>query len=147
MSFVTVGLFVSTIGFSIGLNADVFRLLAALLMVLLGVVLIVPRLQEEVAVAAGPAGWASDRLTAVSGQGIGGQFVVGLLFGAVWSPCVGPTLGAASVLAAQRQNLPEVGKRCAAGTLTSLLKIGRDHLPVADAGDKDAPWNLFALSL
>jgi hypothetical protein len=39
------------------------------------------------------------------------------------------------------------GKRCAAGTLTSLLKIGRDHLPVADAGDKDAPWNLFALSL
>lgn len=38
-------------------------------------------------------------------------------------------------------------KRCAAGTLTSLLKIGRDHLPVADAGDKDAPWSLFALSL
>jgi predicted HTH transcriptional regulator len=41
----------------------------------------------------------------------------------------------------------EKSKRCAAGTLTSLLKIGRDHLPVADAGDKDAPWNLFALSL
>jgi hypothetical protein len=38
-------------------------------------------------------------------------------------------------------------KRCAAGTLTSFLKIGRDHLPVADADDKDAPWNLFALSL
>lgn len=109
MSFVTVGLFVSTIGFSIGLDADVFRILAALLMMLLGVVLIVPRLQEEAAVAVGPAGrWASDRLTAVTGQGLGGQFVVGLLLGAVWSPCVGPTLGAASVLAAQRQNLPEV---------------------------------------
>ena len=36
-------------------------------------------------------------------------------------------------------------KRGAAGTLTSLLKIGPDHLPVAEAGDKDAPWNLFAL--
>lgn len=41
----------------------------------------------------------------------------------------------------------ERGKRCAASTLTSLLKIGRDHLPVADAGDIDAPWSLFALSL
>lgn len=142
MSSATVRLFVSTIGFSIGLNADVFRLLAALLVVLLGVVLIMLRLQEEVAVAAGPAGrWASARLTAVSGQGLGGQFVFGLPFGAR------STLGAASVLAVQRQNLPEVGKRCAAGTLTSLLKIGRDHLPVADAGDKDASWNLFALSL
>ena len=43
--------------------------------------------------------------------------------------------------------MPVLRRRCAAGTLTSLLKIGRDHLPVADAGDKDAPWNLFALSL
>ncbi len=36
---------------------------------------------------------------------------------------------------------------CAAVTLMSLLKIGRHHLLAADAGDKDPPWNLFALSL
>jgi cytochrome c biogenesis protein CcdA len=31
-----------------------------------------------------------------------------VLLGAVWSPCVGPTLGAASLLAAQGQSLPQV---------------------------------------
>ena len=34
--------------------------------------------------------------------------MIGLLLGAVWSPCVGPTLGAASLLAAQGQDLPRV---------------------------------------
>ena len=40
--------------------------------------------------------------------GLGGQFAVGLLLGAVWSPCVGPTLGAASLLAAQGRDLGQV---------------------------------------
>ena len=31
-----------------------------------------------------------------------------MLLGLVWSPCIGPTLGAATVLAAQGQNLVEV---------------------------------------
>jgi cytochrome c biogenesis protein CcdA len=33
---------------------------------------------------------------------------IGLLLGAVWSPCVGPTLGAASLLASQGHDLPQV---------------------------------------
>ena len=32
-----------------------------------------------------------------------------MLLGAVWSPCVGPTLGAASLLAAQGRDLGQVG--------------------------------------
>jgi cytochrome c-type biogenesis protein len=40
--------------------------------------------------------------------GLKGQFALGLLLGAVWSPCVGPTLGAASVLAAQGKDLGQV---------------------------------------
>ena len=39
---------------------------------------------------------------------LSGQFGVGVLLGAVWSPCVGPTLGAASLLAAQGENLSYV---------------------------------------
>jgi cytochrome c-type biogenesis protein len=42
-------------------------------------------------------------------KGTSGQFWVGVLLGAVWSPCVGPTLGAASLLAAQGRDLGEVG--------------------------------------
>jgi cytochrome c biogenesis protein CcdA len=41
-------------------------------------------------------------------SGLGGQFGVGLLLGAAWSPCVGPTLGAAAVFAAQGKNLGAV---------------------------------------
>ena len=33
---------------------------------------------------------------------------MGVLLGAVWSPCVGPTLGAASLLAAQGRDLGQV---------------------------------------
>ncbi|MEW5727261.1 MAG: cytochrome c biogenesis protein CcdA, partial [Pseudomonadota bacterium] len=41
-------------------------------------------------------------------DGLSGQFGLGLLLGAVWSPCAGPTLGAAVGLAAQRQDLAGV---------------------------------------
>ena len=43
-----------------------------------------------------------------SGRGVAGQFVVGALLGVVWTPCVGPTLGAASTLAASGRRLGAV---------------------------------------
>src|SRR6266404_9070041 len=106
VSFVAIGLFVATIGFSIGLDAGIFRGVAALLLLAGGVVLMVPRLQAQLAVAGGPASaWTDRRFGGFAVTGLKGQFVVGLLLGAVWSPCVGPTLGAASVLAAQGRSL------------------------------------------
>jgi cytochrome c-type biogenesis protein len=110
VSFAVIGLFAATIGYSIGLNADVFRYVAAGLMIAVGAVLLVPRLQDRLALAGGPlANW-SDRHFRGARQGsLPGQTAVGLLLGAVWSPCVGPTLGAASILAAQGKNLGEVG--------------------------------------
>jgi cytochrome c biogenesis protein CcdA len=44
-------------------------------------------------------------VTGLSDTGLLGQFAIGLLLGAVWSPCVGPTLGAASLLAARGESL------------------------------------------
>ena len=109
LSFVAIGLFIATIGFSIGLDAGFFRLVAALMMVAIGLVLMLPVLQMRLAAAGGPlSDWTEQRFGGFSGNGLGGQFLVGLLLGAVWSPCVGPTLGAASVLAAQGQDLGEV---------------------------------------
>lgn len=128
LSFVAIGLFVATIGFSIGLDGDFFRAFAAALMIAIGAVLMLPSLQVRLAAAAGPLGnWAEQRFGGFSTTGIGGQFMVGLLLGAVWSPCVGPTLGAASVLAAQGKDLGAVALTMFAfgiGAALPLLILG-----------------------
>lgn len=109
LSFTAIGLFVATVGFGAGLDTGVFRSLAAVILIALGVVLILPRLQARLSGAAGPvATWAERRFGGLSTSGLGGQFGVGVLLGAVWSPCVGPTLGAASLLAARGENLGQV---------------------------------------
>ena len=118
----------ATIGFSIGLDGGVFRQIAAVLMLLLGAVLVVPSFQARFATAAGPVGnWVDDRFGGFSSTGLVGQFGVGALLGAVWSPCVGPTLGAASVLAAQGQDLAQVALTMAIfgiGAAAPLLLLG-----------------------
>jgi cytochrome c-type biogenesis protein len=128
LSFVGIGLFVATIGFGIGLNADAFRIASALLMILIGTVLAVPPLQVRLAAAGGPVSdWAERNMGGFSTRGIWGQFGVGLLLGAVWSPCVGPTLGAASVLAAQGADIGQVAATMTLfgiGAATPLLALG-----------------------
>lgn len=109
LSFVTIGMFVALVGFAIGLDQGFFRVLAALMLVAVGAVLVIPVLQGRLAVAAGPvSGWVDNRFGKFSAVGYGGQFATGILLGAVWSPCVGPTLGAASLLAAQGTDLLQV---------------------------------------
>src|SRR5262245_59582709 len=128
LSFVAIGLFVATIGFAAGIGQEVFRVGAAILLIAAGVVLLLPRLQLQLATAAGPVGnWAQARAGAFTGHGWGGQFLMGLLLGAVWSPCVGPTLGAASVLAARAESLTYVALTMIAfgiGAALPLLAIG-----------------------
>jgi cytochrome c-type biogenesis protein len=113
LSFVAIGLFVATIGFAIGLDTTVFRLIGAVLLLGFGLLLLSPGLQEGVVTLAGPLGGplggrAQALLARLNPSGLRGQFLLGLLLGVVWSPCVGPTLGAAATLAAQRQNLAQV---------------------------------------
>jgi cytochrome c biogenesis protein CcdA len=128
LSFVVVGLFVATVGFAAGLDQDVFRSVAAVALILVGAALLMPRLQVRLALAAGPVGdWAQAHAGGFKGRGLPGQFAVGLLLGAAWSPCVGPTLGAASVLAARSENLLAVAITMFAfglGAALPLLAIG-----------------------
>src|SRR3990170_3904957 len=51
LSFVVIGLFVATVGFAAGLDQSVFRFIAAVFMILIGAVLLVPRLQLQFAAA------------------------------------------------------------------------------------------------
>ena len=109
LSFTGLGLLLALAGFGLGIDAGTFRLAAAAIMVMLGAVLMVPSWQARLAVAGGPvSNWADRRFGNFAASGLAGQFAIGLLLGAVWSPCVGPTLGAASLLASQGQDLPRV---------------------------------------
>jgi cytochrome c-type biogenesis protein len=128
LSFTAIGLFVATIGFAAGLDTGFFRTVSAVLLIGVGLVLLVPRLQEQFALAAAPvSNWAGGYADNFTPGGLGGQFGLGLLLGAVWSPCVGPTLGAASVLAAKGENLPQVALIMLAfgvGAALPLLLLG-----------------------
>jgi len=128
VSFTVIGLFVATIGFAIGLDTDVFRAISAFLLIAIGMVLLVPRLQAQFAVAASPVGaWVDDRFGGFTATSLWGQFGLGLLLGAVWAPCVGPTLGAASLLAAKGDNLGQVALTMLAfgiGAALPLMALG-----------------------
>ena len=128
ISFTAIGLFVATIGFAAGLDTGFFRMVAAILLIGVGVVLLVPRLQEQFALAAPPvSNWAGGYADNFAPTSLAGQFGLGLLLGAVWSPCVGPTLGAASILAAKGEDLGEVALTMLAfgiGAALPLLLIG-----------------------
>ena len=109
LSFTVVGVFLASVGVGLGLDETVFRTVAAVLLVAFGVVLLSSHLQSKFAVAtSGLSGAGQTLLSKVSLDGLPGQFALGLLLGIVWSPCVGPTLGATVTLASQGQSLGQV---------------------------------------
>ncbi len=105
-SFTIVGVFIASVGVAIGLDQEVFRNIAAILLILFGITLLSRSLQEKFAVAtSGLSSSGQTLLSRISTNGLFGQFLLGLLLGIVWSPCVGPTLGATITLASQGQDL------------------------------------------
>lgn len=105
-SFTIVGVFITSVGVAIGLDQEVFRHIAAVLLIVFGITLLSSTLQARFAVAtSGLSGSGQSLLSRISTEGLFGQFALGLLLGVVWSPCVGPTLGATITLASQGQNL------------------------------------------
>ena len=109
LSFTVVGLFFVTVGASLGLDPGTFRTVGAAILAAFGLILLVPQLQILFARATRSfSNSGSQLLTRVTLDGLAGQLVVGLLLGIVWSPCVGPTLGAATTLASQGKDLRQI---------------------------------------
>ena len=110
LSFVVLGTGVAAFGPAIGLYPEDILPVAALGMVLFGTVMVVPALGRRFATAtAGVSAVADTRMGAadrgLSGRGLAREALGGALLGAVWSPCIGPTLGAAIALASTGEGL------------------------------------------
>ncbi len=115
VSFTLTGFLLATLGAASGFDGDWVRLFGAALLVAAGVALLVPSVQAMLTRAATPlADWANARQAGMERYGLAGQTAIGVLLGLVWSPCVGPTLGAATVLASQGENLAMVAVTMAA---------------------------------
>jgi len=97
---------VAVFGRALGLTNQLLSDIGAWLMIAFGVILLVAPLSRlfERALASFSAS-ADQKITQQSGGGLRGQFIGGLLLGAVWSPCIGPTLGGAIALASSGENL------------------------------------------
>ena len=125
--FTGVGFVLAAFGSRLGIDAEQVRIVGALLLTAAGLFLLLPGAQERLAMASGPlVAWAGDRQRQLDDRGLWGQGVIGLLLGIVWSPCVGPTLGAAVALAAQGQALSQVAVTMAAfaaGIATVMLVV------------------------
>lgn len=109
ISYAVIGTALAWAGSALDIDTSVFRTLGAVLLGLLGLVLISGNLQQRFASGTSGIANAGDRLIArMRADGLWGQFLIGLVLGIVWSPCVGPTLGAAVMLASQGTHFPQV---------------------------------------
>jgi cytochrome c-type biogenesis protein len=99
LSFSLLGVLVALATQAFGFDPLVVRTGGAVMLLLFGMALLIPRAQE----------WFSRFLSPLAsraggfspGQGLLGNLFAGATLGAVWSPCSGPTLGAAIGLATQ----------------------------------------------
>jgi len=127
-----VGLSVALLGFT--LDRDVVRIVAGVILVLVGAVLLVARLDTALSRATTPiAARAAALLARLGPRGLAGQLLVGALLGALWTPCGGPTLGGAIGLAAQRRSLGAAAAVMAAYSVGAVARVTRVGKPAVGA--------------
>ena len=160
LAFTLVGVSVAASGHLIGLEEDSLRLAAGALMTVVAVVLLSTTLQQRFArMATGLGGAAHGLASGIRADHPGAQFAIGTLMGIAWSPCVGPTLGAAIALAAGGSGIAEatvimavfsvaaVVPLTAAGLASRrLFALNREGLQRAgDVGRKVMGWSLLLI--
>jgi len=131
VSFTLTGFLLATFANSLPFGTKSVRWVGAVMLLLSGLALVLPGAQRLFEGAAGPlVRWAGERqarLERLERFGLWGQVGIGALLGLIWSPCVGPTLGTATLLAAQGEDLAQVAVTMFAfglGIASVLLAIG-----------------------
>src|SRR5581483_6349004 len=106
-SFTLIGVAIAASGSFFGLDERTLRFLAAVLFAFIGIALFIPAFEQRFSALFMRLGGGAAALAGRAGTfGTTGQFAVGFLLGAVWSPCSGPAFGAAIALAAQAGGIP-----------------------------------------
>ena len=128
LSFITFGMAIAVFGRAIGLSPEEVAKGGAVLMIGFGAVLLIPQLSAGFALAtAGVSARADAGIDEIDRSGLRGQFLGGALLGAVWVPCVGPTLGGAIALASGGESLiwaAAIMASFALGISTIILALG-----------------------
>ncbi|MBX3519324.1 MAG: sulfite exporter TauE/SafE family protein [Xanthobacteraceae bacterium] len=122
--FATLGVLVNATGALFGIGENTLRITVAILLLVFAAVLLVPPLERRFSNLVAPVGAAGANLAARAGNyGIAGQFAVGILLGAIWAPCSGPSVGAALSLAAEAGGYLVAAARMTAFALGAALVL------------------------
>ncbi len=128
VSFIFFGVTVTAFGHLVGLDEQSMAQAGAILMILFGAVLLVPKFSAKFADAtSGMATQADAQIDGLDNASLNGQLIGGVLLGLVWSPCIGPTLGGAIALASQGESLlwvTAIMTAFAIGVSTLILGLG-----------------------
>jgi cytochrome c biogenesis protein CcdA len=100
LSYALLGLFVATVGESIGLDADRLRWIGGLLLVIFGIVQLIPALNDRFVLLLSPLANKAHASAPQTSATLWAPFLTGALLGMAWSPCSGPLLGGALTLVA-----------------------------------------------
>ncbi|MEQ1590582.1 MAG: cytochrome c biogenesis CcdA family protein [Gallionella sp.] len=127
LSFTAIGVGLGSLGASAGLNQDALHVAGGALLIAFGAILLSSTLQTYFSNAFSRVGVGQEMLARFNLDGLHGQFLLGMLLGIVWTPCVGPTLGVAITLASQGKALIQVSAvmlMFSLGAALPLLTIG-----------------------
>lgn len=123
LSFTVLTLSISGLESSLGLNPNILRKLAVLILVILGFSMVIPRASR----------WLESSISRLSGKfgTLGknqrndflGGFITGLALGIVWAPCSGPILASIATLAATNKVSIQV-------VLVALFYVGGVSIPL-----------------
>lgn len=105
-SFVLAGLLLAQTGTILGADTSSLRLITGILLLGAGIFLLVPKCGDYLGRLLSPLSGKAERVVSrIAPNSLFGEFIIGSLLGIIWSPCSGPTLGAASAFALQSETL------------------------------------------
>ncbi len=161
-AFTVVGVAVASSGHLLGIDERSLRLGAGVLMALVGAVLVSEALQRRFEVwTAGLANTGHGWLGRIASDHPLAQFAIGALMGVAWSPCIGPTLGAAIALAATGGGTAEAAVTMASFSVAAVVPLAAAGLAsrsvfirrrdaaarIGRVGRRVAGWTLLGIGL